>query len=461
MSTTKLIAKVALAVSAVCAAVTASAFYDTDILIQRALNSPDFHVKYSGVAASMIEMRVNGSSMGTQAVSASKSAGEVIFTLDLLSLNDGENQVEVRLFDKSGKLLGTQKMSVSTDDGSPSPVKLTGPKMGATVQGTFEIKVGFGKEMRNAYVSFFVDDQFKSMSNSTPFNYFWDSSIESNGWHELQAWVVDENSITHKTRKLRVFVNNPSGRTVRRNPAPATTPIKPITVPAAKVQNTVPTASAIKPAVIVPKTVATTKLPTAPIELSMAMNSFKAVTSSSVGLKSAQPTQSATASARMVSPKSLPTKLTSVSAPTVSNVYTATTAASRLSIGYGTKVPATGNFKISVNAKAVKFDVQPRIQDGVPLTPLRHLLEANGGKVDWEALTKTVFGKNVDGATIMVKIGDRMASINDKSIDLEMVPFLEGGRTIVPLSFIRDALQVDVEFDVKTGHVLITAIKKK
>lgn len=114
-----------------------------------------------------------------------------------------------------------------------------------------------------------------------------------------------------------------------------------------------------------------------------------------------------------------------------------------------------------MNAKAVKFDVQPRIQDGVPLTPLRHLLEANGGKVDWEALTKTVFGKNVDGATIMVKIGDRMASINDKSIDLEMVPFLEGGRTIVPLSFIRDALQVDVEFDVKTGHVLITAIKKK
>jgi hypothetical protein len=89
------------------------------------------------------------------------------------------------------------------------------------------------------------------------------------------------------------------------------------------------------------------------------------------------------------------------------------------------------------------------------------LLEANGGKVDWESLTKTVFGKGVDGSTIMVKIGDRIASINDRSIELEMVPFLEGGRTIVPLSFIRDALQADVEFDVKTGHVLITSMKKK
>jgi hypothetical protein len=37
---------------------------------------------------------------------------------------------------------------------------------------------------------------------------------------------------------------------------------------------------------------------------------------------------------------------------------------------------------------------------------------------------------------------------------------LERGRTIVPLSFIRDSLNVEVEYDPSTGHVLITTKKK-
>jgi hypothetical protein len=221
----------------------ASAFIDdAKILIDRAINSPTLTVRYTGASASVIELRVNGVSLGTRTVNPGKSSGETNFNLDLATLADGDNDVEVRLFDKSGKLIGTQRSTITTDDPSSSPVRLLNPKVGATITGPIEIKVGFGKELRNSYVSFFVNNQFRSMTNLPPYTFVWDTTREPNGWHELEAWVVDENSTTYKTRKTRVFVNNPSGQTPRRviTPAPKTpakTEPKPETKPVANSEN--------------------------------------------------------------------------------------------------------------------------------------------------------------------------------------------------------------------------------
>ncbi|HVL40068.1 MAG TPA: Ig-like domain-containing protein, partial [Fimbriimonadaceae bacterium] len=195
-----------------------AAIQDATILIDRAINSPTLTVKFSGVTVALVELRVNGVSVGTRSVGNLKS-GETNFTLDLASLRDGDNEIEIRLFDKGGKLVGRERTLIATDDGTHSAVFLRAPKMGATVQGPVEIQIGFGRTMRNAYVSFFIDNQFKSMTNVQPFSYIWDTQREANGWHELEAWVVDDDSNTHKTRKIRVFVNNPGGRTFR-NPAP-------------------------------------------------------------------------------------------------------------------------------------------------------------------------------------------------------------------------------------------------
>ena len=38
---------------------------------------------------------------------------------------------------------------------------------------------------------------------------------------------------------------------------------------------------------------------------------------------------------------------------------------------------------------------------------------------------------------------------------MEAVPYLDRGRTIVPVSFLRDAMDLKVSFDPETGHVLI------
>ena len=134
------------------------------------------------------------------------------------------------------------------------------------------------------------------------------------------------------------------------------------------------------------------------------------------------------------------------------------TAAHMLSITKGQRIPNIGTFAIELNSQFVKFDVQPRVDNGVPMTPLRYLLEKDGGKVKWENMTKTVRA-SADGKSIVIQIGDRNAKVDEITMSMEVTPYIDRGRTIVPLSFIHDALGVNVEYDKETGHVLITSTK--
>src|SRR5688500_497641 len=114
--------------------VAANAFmFDVKIAIDRALNSPTLTVRYSGANVALVEMKLNGVGLGTRSVSSGKASGETNFTLDLSSLVDGDNVVEVSLFDKNGKLVGTEKSNVAADENAKSPVFLQGPKTGAEV----------------------------------------------------------------------------------------------------------------------------------------------------------------------------------------------------------------------------------------------------------------------------------------------------------------------------------------
>lgn len=511
----------------------ASAFIDdAKILIDRALNSPTLTVRYTGASASVIELRVNGISLGTRTVNAGKSSGETNFNLDLATLADGDNDIEVRLFDKNGKLIGTQRSTITTDDPSRSPVRLLNPKVGATITGPIEIKVGFGKELRNSYVSFFVNNQFRSMTNLAPYTFVWDTTREPNGWHELEAWVVDENSTTYKTRKTRVFVNNPSGQTNRRiiTPAPKA-PVKPEAKPETKpvgnpeniatgansglrnaggnttpVGNPVNTATApglsgvpvanpvnsvtgaasgLKPSKLDTSAAAGAKLMTPTLSKPKAQAPVKATVKPEV-----KPVMKIDAPVKVVSPKvDTPIKVTApkidtaikvnapskvdtparvkidapakmvikVSPPKVSKVIPAILT---LSVTKGAKVNYSGPYTITFDSKPITFDVQPRVTDGVPLTPIRHLIEGAGGEVKWEEASKSMTAFT-DGREIYVRIGDKIAKINNLPVEMEIAAFLEKGRTMVPLSFIRESLEVEIQFDPKTGHVLITSLKKK
>jgi len=455
--------------------VTANAIsLDARIMIDRALNSPTLTVRYNGAHAALVELQVNGVSLGTRSVTATKDTGETNFTINLTELKDGDNEVEVRLFDRTGKLVGSERTNISTDQSNQGPVYLTTPKVGATVKGSVDVQLGFGRELKNSYVSFFVDSDFKKMSNYPPYTFSWDTERESNGWHTIEAWAIDESSTTYKTKQTRVFVNNRSGNTPRTGVSEEIKPTQPTLHP-----TTVGNDAGPRNLAVGGKSAATPGIGgSAP---SFSLNTLHATAAgASSGVKPAPTEKSITTGPRSLVPNGkhyasnyspsntgeisissakvlTPTAIQKV--PKLNELGSFTAAARMVSITRGQRVPNLGAFAVELNNQFIKFDVQPRVDNGVPMTPFRYLIEKDGGKVDWANMTKTVTA-SADGKSMVIQIGDKNAMVNKMTVSMEVTPYIDHGRTIVPLSFIHDALNMDVQYDKQTGHVLITTIKK-
>lgn len=452
--------------------------FDTHISIDRALNSPTLTIRYSGAHAALVELRVNGDSIGTRSMTASKDAGETNFNVSLSDLKDGDNQVEIRLYDRTGKLVATEKTSISTDQSNTGPVFLSAPKLGATVRGPVEITMAFNRDIKNSIVSFFIDSNFKGMRNYPPYSYVWDTTRETNGWHEVEAWDVDESSQTYKTKKTRVFIDNPGGQTHRVGVSNDINPTKPVIradadgaeSPAKTISASAKPKMSIHSSTVEPKVSTYTSsnpvhaeatgisgIKPAPNEKPIAMGTRLVVPGKHVAKASSNP-GTINVKIHSGSEGTSVAMLHSAAGPGDA-IRSVNEAAHLMSITRGQRIPNIGAFAIELNSQFVKFDVQPRVDDGVPMTPLRYLLEKDGGKVDWENMTKTVHA-NADGKAITIQIGDRNAKVDELTLSMEVTPYLDRGRTIVPLSFIHEALGVNVEYDKETGHVLITSTKK-
>lgn len=454
--------------------------FDTHIMIDRALNSPTLTIRYTGAHAALVELRINGDSIGTRSLTGSKDSGETNFNISLTDLKDGDNEVEVRLFDRTGKQIGSEKSSILADQSNSGPVFLSAPKVGATVRGPVEIKMDFNRQIKDSMVSFFIDSNFRAMSNYPPYSYIWDTTRETNGWHEVQAWDVDDASITYKTRKTRVFIDNPGGPTNRPGVSQELSPSKPVlnaNAPGADrgvkplsghglsrgsenlrsvAPRDVPMVS-INP-IHAPVVGGAGSLEPAPRGKAIATGPRILAPTGRRNASTAHAKDSGTIKIDVHAGKST---VAAVAPHTqqVPNVRDLSTVAHTISIQRGQRVPNIGEFAIELNSQYVKFDVQPRVDDGVPMTPIRYLLEKDGGKVKWENMTKTVTA-SADGKSIVIQIGDRNAKVDQYTVSMEVTPYIDRGRTIVPLSFIHDALGVNIEYDKETGHVLITSATK-
>jgi hypothetical protein len=115
-------------------------------------------------------------------------------------------------------------------------------------------------------------------------------------------------------------------------------------------------------------------------------------------------------------------------------------------------------FDVAFDNTQIAFDVPPRIENGMPLAPFRAIFEHSGGSVKWYGESKTVRAIN-NSKEIEIHIGDKEATINNQKVKMDAKAYIDRGRTIVPLSFVRDAMDVKVTYDAHTGHVLIESNK--
>ncbi len=121
---------------------------------------------------------------------------------------------------------------------------------------------------------------------------------------------------------------------------------------------------------------------------------------------------------------------------------------------------AESTIKVSVNGQMLQLDAPPFIENGRTLVPLRGIFEAIDAKVSWDSGTKTVTALR-DDVTIKIQLGNANASKNGQQIKLDTPAKAIDGRTFVPLRFIGESFGAQVLWDSATRSITITDQKKK
>ncbi|MEP0766007.1 MAG: copper amine oxidase N-terminal domain-containing protein [Fimbriimonadia bacterium] len=481
---------------------------DPKIVVEKALEQNMLVVRFTDARVSLVELRLNGAPLAVREAKESFRSGEVTFSLDPNGLPVGRHRLEVVLRAADGKALASTVTDLTIDEKPMAPILIRTPKFGEQVAGEVQIEVQIGPMIKKPFVSLFVDRQFRELRNIPPYRFVWDTTREAPGWHSVEAWAYDEELNTYKSVPIQIYVNNPGGRTERvgeqqRLADPtlggtgddgdllagssglksagagdtiASDAGAAITRPG-DVQNLrhglvsnpdsfVPVApgAPAKEIALADARVSGQRLVTPPAPNAIAVKQPTTADTPQTVEQSRQtsmpPAKTGTQDGGKVSANPDHTPLVAVASKPVALGATTVTTSVRATPPPAPSAAAaakpSGAFSIFFDGQEIHFDVSPRTVEGVPVAPFRHLFAHGGGEVGWDNATKTMSADRI-GTRIRIRIGDMFATVNDSRVRMERAAFLDAGRTLVPLSFVRQALNVEVEYDPATGHVLITS----
>ncbi|MHB8071194.1 MAG: copper amine oxidase N-terminal domain-containing protein [Candidatus Cryosericum sp.] len=92
--------------------------------------------------------------------------------------------------------------------------------------------------------------------------------------------------------------------------------------------------------------------------------------------------------------------------------------------------------------------------------PVRDLAEALGAQVSWDAgARKATLTRGT--TTVVLWIGNRTALVNGVRVpvdakDAKVIPFIEGGKTYMPVNFVASSFGAAVSYDATTRVVTVT-----
>lgn len=118
-----------------------------------------------------------------------------------------------------------------------------------------------------------------------------------------------------------------------------------------------------------------------------------------------------------------------------------------------------GSKYMYINGKKMEIDPGKGtimiINNGRTFLPIRSVIEAMGGEVEWSASDKRV-SIYLKGSKIHLWIGDKMVKVNGSTKESDVAPYIsDKGRTMLPLRFIAENLDCDVDWDGLTKKVTI------
>jgi hypothetical protein len=111
---------------------------------------------------------------------------------------------------------------------------------------------------------------------------------------------------------------------------------------------------------------------------------------------------------------------------------------------------------VLIDGNAMQSDTGPVVIGGRTLVPLRSIFEALGATVKWDADNNAIFCTK-DKTSITLHIDNIKANINDKLITLDTPATVINNRTFVPLRFVAESLGASVNWLEDTQEVYITS----
>lgn len=113
------------------------------------------------------------------------------------------------------------------------------------------------------------------------------------------------------------------------------------------------------------------------------------------------------------------------------------------------------NYKSKVENK--KMDIAPTIENGRTLVPFRTIFEELGFGINWDGATKSITATR-HGITINLQIDNMSASVNGKTVQLDVAPTIKDDRTLVPLRFVAESSGAFVDWDGENKVITINRV---
>ncbi|NCB42543.1 MAG: copper amine oxidase N-terminal domain-containing protein [Clostridia bacterium] len=129
-----------------------------------------------------------------------------------------------------------------------------------------------------------------------------------------------------------------------------------------------------------------------------------------------------------------------------------------------TPVSAAEQITVLVDGKKVESEVPAVIVDGYTMLPFRSIFNALGvhdSSIVWDQGSKTI-QVNHNGTFLLLVIGsvdaviEKSTSAGSPLCKLQIAPYIENGRTLVPVRFVSEALEATVDWNQQTKTVTIT-----
>lgn len=112
--------------------------------------------------------------------------------------------------------------------------------------------------------------------------------------------------------------------------------------------------------------------------------------------------------------------------------------------------------KVYIDNTRLDMEVMPQIRDGRTLVPMRAIFEALGAEVKWDNDSREASGKLGD-TVVTLKIDSKTAYVNGQPKELDVPATIVSGRTLVPARFIAESLGAEVGWDNESRTVLINS----